>query len=70
MAFGPKKKHSKVRSKRRTSNWVKIVAKKLKNRVSLNATRTGLAHFVDENGMYKGRQVIAPKTKKVNKTRV
>jgi len=37
MAFGPKKKHSKVRSKRRTSNWVKLVAKKLKNRVILNA---------------------------------
>ena len=33
MAFAPKKKTSKVRSKRRTSNWVKLVAKKLKNRV-------------------------------------
>ena len=70
MAFGPKKKHSKVRSKRRTSNWVKLVAKKLKNRVMLNAEGTGLSHFVDENGMYKGRQVVATKTKKVSKTRV
>lgn len=70
MAFGPKKKHSKVRSKRRTSNWVKLVAKKLKERVMLNAEGTGLSHFVDENGMYKGRQVIAQKSKKVSKTRV
>jgi ribosomal protein L32 len=70
MAFGPKKKHSKVRSKRRTSNWVKLVAKKLKNRVMLNAEKTGLSHFIYENGMYKGRQVIAKKTKKVSTTRV
>ncbi len=70
MAFGPTKKHSKVRTRRRTSNWIKLVARKLKNRVALNSTKTGLAHFIDENGMYKGRQVIAPKTKKVNKTRI
>ena len=70
MAFGPKKKHSKVRSKRRTSNWVNFVAKKLKDRVMLNAEGTGLAHYVDENGMYKGRQVLAKKTKKVSTTRV
>lgn len=70
MAFGPKKKHSKVRSKRRTSNWVNLVAKKLRDRVMLNAEGTGLSHFVDENGMYKGRQVIAKKTKKVSTTRV
>ncbi len=70
MAFGPKKKHSKVRSKRRTSNWLKLVAKKLKNRVMLNSAKNGLSHFVDEDGMYKGRQVIAKKTKKVSTTRV
>lgn len=70
MAFGPKKKHSKVRSKRRTSNWVKLVAKKLFNKVMLNSEGTGLSHFVDENGMYKGRQVIAKKTKKVSTTRI
>jgi ribosomal protein L32 len=70
MAFWPKKKHSKVRSKRRTSNWVKLVARKLKNRVMLNSTKTWLSHFVDENGIYKWRQVISPKVKKTNKTRV
>ncbi len=70
MAFGPKKKHSKVRSKRRTSNWVKLVAKKLKNRVMLNSEGTWLSHFIDENGMYKGRQILAKKTKKVSTTRI
>lgn len=70
MAFGPKKKHSKVRSKRRTSNWVKLVAKKLKNRVMLNKEWTGLSHFIDENGMYKGKQMISKKTKKQTTTRI
>jgi ribosomal protein L32 len=70
MAFWPVKKTSKSRTRRRTSNWIKLMARKLKNRVTLNATKTWLAHFVDENGMYKGRQVIAPKTKKQNKTRI
>jgi ribosomal protein L32 len=70
MAFGPTKKTSKSRSRRRTSNWIKLMAKKLKNRVMLNKEATGLSHFVDENGMYKGKQVIAPKTKKVSKTRI
>jgi ribosomal protein L32 len=46
------------------------MAKKLKNRVVLNKEATGLAHFADENGMYKGKQVIAQKTKKVSKTRI
>jgi hypothetical protein len=35
----------------------------------LNAEATGLAHMVDENGMYKGRVVIAKKGAKVT-TRV
>jgi len=70
MAFGPTKKTSKSRSRRRTSNWINLMAKKLKNRVVLNKEATGLSHFVDENGMYKGKQVIAPKTKKVSKTRI
>jgi len=70
MAFWPTKKTSKSRSRRRTSNWVKLVAKKLKDRVVLNSTKTGLSHFVDENGVYKGRQVITPKAKKVSKTRI
>lgn len=70
MSFGPKKKTSKVRSKKRTSNWLNLVAKKLKNRVMLNSEGTGLSHFADENGMYKGRQVITPRTKKVSTTRI
>ncbi len=70
MAFGPKKKHSKVRSKRRTTNWIKLTARKLFNRVSLNKEENGLAHFADENGMYKGEQVVAQKTKSKKTTRV
>ncbi|MFK7780408.1 MAG: 50S ribosomal protein L32 [Candidatus Gracilibacteria bacterium] len=70
MAFGPKKKHSKSRSKRRTSNWIKLTARKLKNRVMLNKEDTGLAHFMAEDGTYNGRTVVAPKTKKTNTTRV
>ena len=70
MAFGPKKKHSKVRSKRRTTNWIKLTARKLYDRVSLNSEANGISHFADENGMYKGEQVVAPKTKKKKTTRV
>ena len=70
MAFGPKKKHSKSRSKTRTTNWRMLTALKLKNRVMLNAEGNGLAHFADENGMYKGRQVIAKKVKKQTTTRI
>jgi ribosomal protein L32 len=70
MAFGPKKKHSKSRSKTRTTNWIQLTARKLANRVSLNAEKTGLAHFIDENGMYKGEQKIAQKTKKKSTTRI
>ena len=70
MAFGPKKKHSKSRSKTRTTNWIKLTALKLKNRVSLNAEWTGLSHFIDENGMYKGKQKIAPKIKTKTTTRI
>jgi ribosomal protein L32 len=36
MAFGPTKKHSKSRTKRRTTNWIKLTARKLKERVMLN----------------------------------
>ncbi len=70
MAFGPKKKHSKSRSKTRTTNWIKLTALKLKNRVSLNADKTWLSHFVNAAGMYKGRQVIAQKVKQKSTTRI
>ncbi len=64
MAFWPKKKHSKSRSRTRTTNWIKLTALKLKNRVMLNKESTGLSHMVDENGMYNGREVVAKKSSK------
>ena len=70
MAFWPKKKHSKSRSKTRTSNWIKLTAKKLLDRVMLNKDATWLAHFMSEDGTYNGRTVIALKNKKTNTTRV
>ena len=70
MSFGPTKKTSKSRSRRRTSNWIKLVAKKLKDRVMLNKEATGLSHYVDENGMYKGKQVISKKSKTQKTTRI
>lgn len=68
MAFWPKKKHSKSRTRVRTTNWIKLTAEKLKNRVSLNKDESGLAHMVDENGMYKWKEVVKTKTKKPAKT--
>ncbi len=70
MAFWPKKKHSKHRSKQRTSNWTKLSARKLSDRVALNAEGTWLSHFVDENGMYKGEQVVTKKVKTGKVTRI
>ena len=70
MAFGPKKKTSKSRSRRRTSNWINLTALKLKNRVALNAEKTGLSHFIDENGMYKGEQLLKKKVSKKKTTRI
>jgi ribosomal protein L32 len=70
MSFAPKKKTSKHRSRQRTTNWIKLSAKKLWNRVSLNAEGNGLSHFADENGMYKGRQVVAVKKSKQKVTRI
>ncbi len=67
MAFGPKKKHSKTRSKRRTSNWIKLTARKLFNRVSLNKEGNWLAHYIAEDGTYNGEQVIKAKSKKVTR---
>ncbi len=70
MSFWPKKKHSKSRSKTRTSNWLQLTAKKLKNRVSLNKENNGLSHFVAEDWTYNGRQVIKIKSKAKSVTRV
>jgi ribosomal protein L32 len=70
MAFWPKKKHSKSRSRTRTSNWIKLTARKLKNRVVLNKDETGLAHFMTETWEYNWRVVLRPKTKKSNVTRI
>lgn len=70
MAFWPKKKHSKSRTKTRTTNWIKLTAKKLENRVSVNKEATWLSHMVDENGVYNGREVIVKKAKTKQTTRV
>lgn len=73
MTFAPKKKHSKSRSKTRTSNWIALTAKKLQNRVVLQHNgeeATGLAHFINADGTYKGRQVLRNKTKSKKITRV
>jgi ribosomal protein L32 len=70
MSFAPKKKTSKHRSKQRTSNWIQLTARKLWNKVSLNAEGNGLSHFADENGVYKGKQVVAAKKSKKKVTRV
>ncbi|MCP4523470.1 MAG: 50S ribosomal protein L32 [Candidatus Gracilibacteria bacterium] len=67
MAFGPKKKHSKSRSKTRTTNWIKLTARKLKNRVALNKDGNGLAHYVADDGTYNGRQVLKLKSKKTTR---
>jgi ribosomal protein L32 len=70
MSITPDKKTSKSRTNRRTTNWIKLTAKKLLGRVSLNKEATGLSHFIDQNGMYKGRQVLAQKTKVKKITRI
>ncbi len=67
MAFGPKKKHSKSRSRTRTTNWIQLTAKKLKNRVMLNKEGNGLAHYVADDGTYNGRQVLKVKSNKVTR---
>ncbi|MDR2411681.1 MAG: 50S ribosomal protein L32 [Candidatus Peribacteria bacterium] len=36
MTFAPKKKTSKSRTNKRTTNWIKLTAKKLKDKVALN----------------------------------
>ncbi len=70
MAFWPKKKTSKSRTNTRTTNWIKLTAKKLKNRVMLNKEQNWLAHFMAEDGTYNGRTVVKAKTKKTKVTRI
>ena len=74
MTITPKKKTSKTRTKRRTTNWIKLKAKKLLNRVQLQFNEVweavGLAHFARLDGTYKGRQVFKVKAKKKSVTRV
>lgn len=70
MTITPDKKTSKSRTNRRTTNWIKLAAKKLLNSVSLNKEATGLSHFVAEDGTYNGRQVLQKKSKTKKVTRI
>lgn len=70
MSFWPKKKHSKSRTRTRTTNWIKLTARKLKNLVMLNKEGTWLSHFIDENWEYKGRKVLKIKTKSKKVSRI
>jgi len=74
MTITPKKKTSKTRTKQRTTNWIKLKAKKLLNRIQLQFNElweaVGLAHFARTDGTYKGRQVYKVKSKKKNVTRI
>lgn len=67
MTFAPKKKTSKSRSRQRTTNWIKLSAKKLLNRVQLqfvNGEAVGLSHFARLDGTYgpDNRQVFKVKS--------
>jgi ribosomal protein L32 len=69
MTLSPKKKTSKSRTKRRTTNWIKLTAKKITNKVALNKEWTWLAHMVDKTWTYNGRKILSTK-KKWKTTRV
>jgi len=74
MTIPPKKKTSKTRTKRRTTNWIKLSARKLLGRVQLQYSESGeavgLSHFTLTDGTYKGRKVIDIKTKQKKVTRI
>lgn len=73
MTIVPTKKTSKSRTWRRTTNWIKLSARKLLNRVQLQFEWTEavwLAHFVRLDWTYKWRQVLKVKSKKKNVTRI
>lgn len=75
MTFAPTKKTSKSRTWRRTSNWIKLTAKKLIWKTALQYDKEwnaiGLSHFAsDVTWEYKGKKIIkTSKTKKVTKVR-
>lgn len=73
MTIVPTKKTSKSRTWRRTTNWIKLSARKLLNRVQLQFEWTEavwLSHFVRLDWTYKWRQVLKAKSKKKNVTRI
>lgn len=70
MSFAPKKKTSKSRSKTRTSNWIKLTARKLKNSVMLNKEWNWLSHFIAEDWTYKWKQVLNVKNKSKKVSRI
>ena len=70
MSFAPRKKTSKSRSKKRTSNWINLTARKLENRVVLNAEKNGLAHFIATDWTYNGKKVLKIKAKTKATTRI
>lgn len=70
MTFAPKKKTSKSRSNKRTTNWIKLAAKKLKDSVMLNKEKNWLSHFMAEDWTYKWKLVLKPKTKSKNISRI
>lgn len=73
MTYAPKKKTSKSRTRRRTTNWIKLSARKLLNRVQLQYEdwkAVWLSHFVKNDWTYKGRKILNVKVKKKNITRV
>ena len=68
MTFAPTKKTSKSRSKRRTSNWIKLSAKKLKNRVVFQYddkwNSIWLNHFASsKTWMYRWNKIYEIKSK-------
>lgn len=73
MTFAPTKKTSKSRTNRRTTNWIKLTAKKLKNRVQFQYEwneAVWLSHFAKIDWTYNWRQVYKVRTKSKNVTRV
>lgn len=74
MTIPPKKKTSKSRTKQRTTNWIKLSARKLLNRVQLQYNEAWeavwLAHFAKVDGTYNNRQVFKVRQKKKKVTRI